>query len=143
LAEYDVVKFSAWLPAASPIPSQYLLGGSPVAAAAPTGPAGEPTTTPSSEPAAEPRPPKEPKPVKEPKPAAPAKAHSGTGFLIAGGAAAVVAGGLFTTSILTNGSFDENPTKLGYTLNHAGYWGSIGTGALALGLLTVGIAGSF
>lgn len=136
LAEYDVVKYSAWLLPASPLPAQYLLGAAPALATA--GP-GEPT-------AAAPKPEKAPPPSKEPRTAKPPKepgARSGTAFLVAGGAAAVVAGGLFATSVVTHGSFEEDPTKLEYTLNHAGYWGSIGTGAVALGLLTVGIVGSF
>lgn len=125
LSMYDTVKYSAWLKPTSPIPTQFQVATAPVATA---------------EPAPEPKPERVTKPEKE---AAPATHRKNTGVWVATGLSAALAGGLFATSVVTHGSFEDDPTRLGYTLNHVGYWGSIGAGALTVGLLTVGIAGSF
>ncbi len=143
LSSYDVVKYSGWLTSASPIPAQFQPSAA-VAAAQPKAAA-----EPAKEPKAAPEP-KEPKPVKEPKPAKepvakakPTKEHHNTGAWVATAASAVVAGGLFGTAVYTNSTFDTSPSHTSYTLNHVGYWGSIGAGALTVGLLTVSIVGSF
>ncbi|MSP56090.1 MAG: hypothetical protein EXR69_10865 [Myxococcales bacterium] len=122
LADREVVGYAAWLLPTSPLPARYVTSAVPLPVA---------VTAPVLSTAPAPR---------EAKQAPP---RSGTAFLIAGGAAAVAAGGLFATSAATHASFENKRTKLDYTINHAGYLGSIGAGAVALGLLTVGIAGSF
>ncbi len=127
LSSHETVKYSAWLAADSPLPDQYQRSASAshvadTPAAAPTREA--PTHASSSERVSKPT-------------------GKGPGMYIAAGAAAVVAGGLLTTAVVTEGGFKTNPTYLDYTLNHVGFWGSIGTGAVAVGLLTVAVVGSF
>jgi outer membrane biosynthesis protein TonB len=143
MSMYDTVKYSAWLKPTSPIPTQFQVATAPTATAEPKP---EPVAKPEPKPKAEPKPEPEPKPERVARPekeAAPATHHKNTGVWVATGLSAALAGGLFATSVVTHGSFEDDPTRLGYTLNHVGYWGSIGAGALTVGLLTVGIAGSF
>lgn len=63
----------------------------------------------------------------------------GKGAAIAGVATGVVAAGLFGTSVVTRMSFDEEPTQTKFHLTNGTYWGSIGMGAVSVGLFGVAI----
>lgn len=71
-----------------------------------------------------------------PLPPQPPPKRGGKGWLWSSVAAGGVAAGLYGTSAVTRMQYDQQPSAAGHTLINGAYFGSIGTGALAAGLLT-------
>lgn len=79
------------------------------------------------------------KPAKAPKPAGGGGGGGGTSpLLIAGGVGAGVAAGLYGTSLALRSSFDKEPTQGKFAATNGTFFGSIGVGVVAVGLMVGG-----
>lgn len=85
------------------------------------------------------KPPKAPTSSKPEKPEKTPGAGGGTSpLLIAGGVSAGVAAGLYGTSLALRSSFDKEPTQGKFAATNGTFFGSIGVGVLAVGLMVGG-----
>lgn len=99
--------------------------------------------TPEPAPAPEPEPepiavPVAPEP--EPLPDPPIRQRSSTPWWVGAAVTGAAAGGLYAASAVTRTGYDDTPTASGRQLTNALYLGSVGTGAVAIGLGTVALA---